>query len=159
MNTMWMEIIKIATIESFSSILQIALIIIPLMVILRIAKEANLLNKISEYFEPLTAKLYLSKEATFPLLVGTTFGVTYGAGLILQAAKEGNLQAKDLLLLNVFIGLNHAIFEDSFLFGAVGGNVPVIFTTRFLIALIVTYLLGKWLKRKQERLEKYRVSN
>ncbi|MDK2824435.1 MAG: hypothetical protein PWQ67_2500 [Clostridia bacterium] len=137
--------------NSIYTMAQIAFIVMPIMFILRLAKEANLLNKISSYFEPLTKILYLSKEATFPLIVGIVFGLTYGAGVIVQAAKEGRLSPKDLILINVFLGLNHAIFEDTFLFAAIGANAWVMFITRTLLAILITYLLGKWLTGKEKK--------
>lgn len=148
---MFVEIIKEASMNSIYTMAQIAFIVMPIMFILRLAKEANLLNKISSYFEPLTKKLYLSKEATFPLIVGIVFGLTYGAGVIVQAAKEGRLSPKDLILINVFLGLNHAIFEDTFLFAAIGANAWVMFITRTLLAILITYLLGKWLTGKEKK--------
>jgi len=147
---MFWEIVKEALSSSLATILQIAMIVFPIMMVLRFAREAQILNKISNYFEPLTKKIYLSKEATFPLIVGIVFGLTYGAGVIVQAAKEGRLSARDMLLINVFLGLNHAIFEDTFIFGAIGANAWWLFLTRTLLAVIVTYCVGRWLVSREK---------
>jgi len=145
---LWDVIIE-ATNSSFRTVAQIAVIVFPIMMVLRIARETQVLTKVSNYFEPLTKKIYLSKEATFPLIVGIVFGLTYGAGVLVKAAKEGRLTTRDMLLINVFLGLNHAVFEDALIFGAIGANAWVIFVTRFLLAVVVTYVVGRWLVSKE----------
>jgi hypothetical protein len=147
---MFLEIFLEALRESLSTMAQIALIVFPILMVLRFAREAQIVDKISNYFEPLTRRLFMSKEATFPLIVGITFGLTYGAGVIVQAAKEGRLTGRDMLLINVFLGLNHAIFEDTLLFTAIGANPFWLLTTRFLLAIIFTYFIGKWLVAREK---------
>ena len=113
------DILIEATTKSIDTVWQIMIIVIPVMVMIRIAKELNLLNKVCSYFEPVTEKIFLPKEATFPLIVGMLFGLQYGAGVILQAVKEGQLQGR--LLLKCFFR-SHAIIEDTFIFIAIGAN-------------------------------------
>ncbi|KJS22808.1 MAG: hypothetical protein VR72_04630 [Clostridiaceae bacterium BRH_c20a] len=144
------DIIIEATNSSFKTVTQIAIIVFPIMMVLRIARETQVLTKVSNYFEPLTKRIYLSKEATFPLIVGIVFGLTYGAGVLVQAAKEGHLTTRDMLLINVFLGLNHAVFEDTFIFGAIGANSWVLFMTRTLLAVAVTYIVGRWLVSREK---------
>ena len=139
------EIFLEASIDSLNIIWQIAKIVFPVMILIRIAKELNLLNRVCTFFEPATQKVFMPKEATFPLIVGLVFGLQYGAGVILQAVKEGQLQGRDLFLLNVFLGLCHAIIEDTFIFIAIGANLWGVFVLRILIALVLTYMIGRYL--------------
>ncbi|MFZ5942493.1 MAG: nucleoside recognition domain-containing protein [Bacillota bacterium] len=148
---MFVDIVVEALTNSLNTITQIAVIVFPIMLVLRFARELNILNRVSSFFEPLTKRMYLSKEATFPLIVGTVFGLTYGAGVILQAAKEGRLTARDMFLTNVFLGLNHAIFEDTLVFAAIGANGWALLITRFFLAAIVTFFLGKWMETRDNR--------
>ncbi|MFZ7104374.1 MAG: nucleoside recognition protein [Peptococcaceae bacterium] len=153
---MLLEIAWEALFNSLQTMLQIIIIVMPIMMVLRFARELNIINKVSCYAEPFTKRLYFSKEATFPLIVGIFFGLTYGAGVIVQAAKEGRLTARDIILINVFLGLNHAVFEDTFLFHALGANAVLLFLTRNAAAIIFTYFIGRWLifreKGEQRRL-------
>lgn len=144
------DILIEATTKSIGTIWSIMIIVIPVMVVMRIAKELNLLNKICSYFEPVTEKIFLPKEATFPLIVGMLFGLQYGAGVILQAVKEGQLQGRDILLLNIFLGLCHAIVEDTFIFIALGANGWVVSFFRIFMASGVTYLFGRYLVKKYD---------
>lgn len=144
------DILIEATTKSIGTIWQIMIIVIPVMVVIRIAKELNFLNKVCSYFEPVTEKIFLPKEAAFPLIVGMIFGLQYGAGIILQAVKEGQLQGRDLLLLNVFLGLCHAIIEDTFIFIAIGANGWIVSFFRAFMATGVTYLFGRYLVKKYD---------
>ena len=85
-------------IGSFESIRLIAVIVFPLMVILQIAKDYKLLDKISGFFKFLTKFFGMSEDSTLPLLVGIIFGIVYGAGIIIQSSKEGNLSRKDIFI-------------------------------------------------------------
>lgn len=146
---MLIEIATEALVNSFDTMVQIIIIVMPIMMVLRFARELNIINKVSAYAEPFTRRLFLSREATFPLIIGIVFGLTYGAGVIIQAAKEGRLTSRDMILINIFLGLNHAIFEDTFLFYAIGANAGVLLLTRTAIAIIITYLIGKWMVSKE----------
>ena len=85
----------------------------------------------------------MSQESAFPLLIGLTFGLSYGAGVIIQSSKEGNLSKKDLVLLIVFLASCHAIFEDTLIFVAVGANGWILFAARLFAAILVTYLISR----------------
>ncbi|MCT4606264.1 MAG: nucleoside recognition protein [Marinisporobacter sp.] len=142
------NILKEGLVGSLKSVYSIAIIVIPLMIILQIAKDYHVLNKLSERFKGLTKLLGVSKDAILPLLVGIIFGISYGAGVIIQSSKEGDLTKKDLVLLVAFLVACHAVFEDTLLFVAVGANGYVLLGLRFLMAIIVTYLLAKRINSK-----------
>ncbi len=131
---------------SLSSIYSIAKIVIPLMVILQIAKDYNILDKISKSFEFVAKFFNMSRESSLPLLVGIIFGLSYGAGVIIQAAKEGNLSKKDTFLISAFLVICHAIIEDTLIFVAVGANGYILLGLRTFAAAVITYILSKRMK-------------
>jgi len=130
---------------SITSVLQIAAIVIPLMVFIEILKDVNILDRLVKLFAPFTNFLGFSKSAALPLLAGLIFGISYGAGLILDASRQGNLSKKDLVLLSLFLVICHSIFEDTFIFVAVGANALIILLGRFLFAVLVTIMANKFL--------------
>lgn len=142
---MFLEIIQEATIDCYHTISKIALIVIPLMIFLRWTRESKILDKATNYLQNFTQKIYLSKEAAFPLLVGLFFGISYGAGVIIQATKEGNLTKEDSYLINVFLAICHSVVEDTFIFLALGASVGIILGLRITLAIIVTYLVGRFI--------------
>ncbi|QEK11118.1 nucleoside recognition protein [Crassaminicella thermophila] len=142
------EILKEGFVGSLKSVYSIAMIVIPLMIILQVAKDYNVLSKIAEYFKFFTRLFSISKESIFPLLVGIIFGISYGAGVIIQSSKEGNLTKKDLLLLVAFLVTCHAVFEDTLIFVVVGANGYILLGLRFMMAIGITYYLSKRINLK-----------
>lgn len=140
------DVLKEAIIGSFESIFLIAIIVFPLMVILQIAKDYKFLDKISNFFRFLARFFGMSENSTLPLLVGITFGIVYGAGVIIQSSKEGNLSQKDMFLISVFLIVCHAIIEDTLIFVAVGANGYILFALRIFAAVIITLLLSRRIK-------------
>ncbi|WP_026477378.1 nucleoside recognition domain-containing protein [Alkaliphilus transvaalensis] len=137
------EILKEATIGSIESVYSIAIIIIPIMLILQILKDYKILDKITGPFHFLAKLFKTSNETVLPLLVGIIFGLSYGAGVIIQSAKEGNLNKRDLFLITVFLATCHAVFEDTLLFVAVGANGYLLLGTRLVAAFVLTYILSR----------------
>ncbi len=125
------------------SVVNIAIIVFPLMIIMEIAKDLNILDKISDFCKPLTKWMGVSKESAFPLTIGLVFGLAYGAGIIIQSAKEGNLDKRSLILVSIFLVCCHAVIEDTLIFVAVGANGFFLLTIRLLTALILTILISK----------------
>lgn len=128
---------------SIRSVWNIAIVVLPLMIVMQVAKDYRILDFISGFLRPVTDFFGMSKESAFPLLVGLSIGLSYGAGVIIQSSKEGNLSKKDLVLLIVFLASCHAVFEDTLIFVAVGANGIILFGTRLVVAVLLTYIISK----------------
>ncbi|WP_432408762.1 nucleoside recognition domain-containing protein [Wukongibacter sp. M2B1] len=136
-------IISEGILGGLKSVLNIAIIVFPLMIVMEIAKDLKILDKISELCEPLTKWMGVSKESAFPLAIGLVFGLAYGAGIIIQSAKEGNLDKRSLVLISIFLVCCHAVIEDTLIFAAVGANGFFLLTIRLITALILTVIISK----------------
>jgi len=152
------DILKEGLFGSFNTIYSIAKIVIPLMVVLQIAKDYKVLDKISKSFEFIAEFFNMSKESTLPLLVGIIFGISYGAGVIIQTAKEGDLSEKDTFLISTFLIICHALIEDTLLFVVVGANGYWLIGIRTVAAIIVTFMLSKRFEFTEDGL-KEKLSN
>ncbi len=124
---------------------QIAIIVIPIMIVMEALKEANLLDKVTQRLAWTVKPFRMSSAAVFPLLAGLAFGLVYGAGMIIQAASEGSLNKRDLYLISLFLVINHSVFEDTLLFVAIGANGWLILTFRFLASVIITCFVGRFI--------------
>ena len=143
------SILKEAFTGSFLSVLNIAKIVIPLMIIMEFGRNYKIIDKISSYFEPFTKSLGMTNKASFPLLVGLIFGISYGAGVLIQSSKDGDLTEKDTILLVTFLIMCHAVFEDTLLFVAIGAKGTMILIPRILIALILVLIMSNRLSKKE----------
>jgi len=137
------EILKEATLGCFNSVYSIAIIVVPIMIILQVLKDYKILDKITKPFEFMAKLFNISKESIFPLLVGIIFGISYGAGVIIQSSKEGNVSDRDLFLMTVFLATCHAVFEDTLIFVAIGANGWILLGSRVILAFALTYILSK----------------
>ncbi|MGB9839376.1 nucleoside recognition domain-containing protein [Thermovenabulum sp.] len=145
-----LKILKEAFLGSLSSVKQIAIIVIPIMMFLEILKDIGIIDRIAELFSPLVKVYGMKKESGFPLVIGVIIGISYGAGVIFKASKEFSLPKKDLYLVTYFLICAHAIFEDTAIIAAIGANGFLILSVRLIAAALLTYAASKWFDKKAQ---------
>lgn len=141
-----MEMIREALSTSVMSMLQIALIVTPLLIVMEFLKAKGWVDKITELVKPATKSLYLPKESAFPVVVGWTIGLQYGAGVMMQVGREGVMNTKDLTITCVFVGIAHSLIEETVIFAGIGGNALILLAARFLAGVVFTYIFVLQLK-------------
>ncbi len=124
----------------------IAKMLIPIMIVIEIFKDTKLIDKISDLFYPVSKFFTISKTAGVSLLFGIFFGLTIGAGAIIQSVKDYNVDKRSVFLISMFISPCHAIFEDALIMGAVGANILFLVPARIISAIIVTFTLSRVIK-------------
>lgn len=121
--------------------------LIPLFIGIQILKDAGWLSHASRFMAPVLRPLRLPGDAGVPLAAGLAIGLTYGAGVLLQTAREGRLTRNELTVLCVFLGVCHAIFEETFLFAAAGANAFLLLAIRMAAAAAAGWLASRaWLR-------------
>lgn len=150
--TNWPEILINALQVSFIGIIQIALIVIPIMIVIQVLKDFNFLPMVSKVLSPFTKLIGVSEKTGVTLLAGIFFGIAYGAGVIIQTAKEEKLSKKDIYLVSIFLVSCHAVIEDTLIFLPLGINVLPLLIIRIVLALIITVLTASfWRKVDNKR--------
>jgi spore maturation protein SpmB len=125
---------------------------VPLLIIaLQILKDSGLLLKLNRLVKPLLRYLRLPDEAGVPVVAGIGLGVTYGSGLIIQAAEEGDFSQSQMTVMVIFVGICHAIFEETALFYGAGANGLLLLAIRFGSAFVFGGLATLWFYRKPGR--------
>jgi hypothetical protein len=119
---------------------KILVIIVMLMIALEIMKNYNLIDRIVRVMTPVLKVLGLGKEAGFLWLTAVTFGLTYGAAVIVEETKEGNLSKDELERLHISIGINHSMIEDPVLFLSLGLGIFWMCVPRLAAAIIAVHL-------------------
>jgi len=141
---MLVSILREAIWEIFWSVLILLAILIPIMVFFEYVQHYRLFEKLSRYFTWLTRMLSLSPGSAFPLVMGLFFGILYAAAILIDFSRQKLISRRDMILLGTFLSLNHSIIEDNLLFSALGANFPLLFTSRFVLALFATRAMA-WL--------------
>ena len=89
-------------IELFMNLLafmwSITKVIIPLMIVMEIFKDLNLIDKISNFIRPFTGFFTISEKSGISLIIGTVFGLLFGAGAIIQSTKEHDIDKRSIFL-------------------------------------------------------------
>ena len=126
----------------------IARILMPVMIIIEIFKDSHLIDKISNYFNPVSKFFTISKTAGISLLFGMFFGIIIGAGAMLQSVKDYNVDKRSVFLISMFISPCHAIFEDAFIMNGAGANIVPLLASRFISAIMATFILSRVIKKE-----------
>ena len=139
-------------IDSIFSITRMALILIPILVTIEIARHYQLIEKVTVKIKGALKILTLPEEAAFPMLAGIFFGIVFGAALIIEYSREGYLNKRDLLLIGIFISICHSVVEDTFVLTVFGANPVILLTTRLILAITITRLAAFLLDRSSLKL-------
>ena len=145
----FLQVVGEGLIGAGQQVLQIALIVIPLMVVMQFLEEFKVLEKVSRRLEKVVSVIGISGAGALPLLVGLTLGLAYGAGMIIKYGKEGKLTKREMVLIITFLSLNHSLFEDVLLFVAIGARGTVLQVIRMTVAIVLTAALAGFLKPGQ----------
>jgi Fe2+ transport system protein B len=122
--------------------------VVGLFIVLQVVKDAGLFAKLAKPAYPLLRFLRLSDDAAVPLVAGLGAGITYGSGILIQAAEEGDFTREQLTVMCVFLGICHAIFEETALFYGAGLNGLLLLTIRFGTAFLFGGLATWWFNRR-----------
>nr|WP_309101178.1 nucleoside recognition domain-containing protein [Fredinandcohnia onubensis] len=131
-------------------ILQLALIVIPLMVVIQILKDLKWLDVFSKWMTPVTKALGMKENTSTTLAAGVLFGLALGAGVMIQAVKEDNVSKKDVTLALIFLVSCHAVVEDTLIFIPLGIPVLPLLLIRLITAIILTMVIAFIWKRVEQ---------
>lgn len=145
--------------KALLGILQLAMIVIPLMVVIQILKDLRWLAAFSKGMGPVTRSLGMKENTSTTMAAGLLFGLAYGAGVMIQAVKEDGVSQKDLTLAFIFLVACHAVVEDTLIFIPLGIPVWPLFLIRLGVAVVLTLIVGTiwrrsgFMKRKEANYE------
>ncbi|MGK7379504.1 nucleoside recognition domain-containing protein [Planococcus sp. 1R117A] len=150
----WMGVFLLGLEKASFGILQLAIIVIPLMLMIQILKDKGFLQRISNSMGPLTRLLGIQKNASLTLASGLVFGLAMGAGVMIQAVQEDGVSKKDATLAFIFLVACHAIVEDTLIFVPLGIPIWPLFIIRLVTALVLTIFVSYvWRKTEENRKE------
>ncbi|MET3697544.1 nucleoside recognition protein [Bacillus oleivorans] len=144
----WGAIIFAGFEKAALGILQLAMIVIPLMIVMQILKDLKWLEVFSKKMAPITRGLGMQENTSMTLVAGLTIGLAYGAGIMIQAVKEDGVSKKDATLVFIFLVACHAVVEDTLIFVPLGIPVLPLFIIRLCTAIVLTMVVAAIWKRK-----------
>ncbi|HWI62112.1 MAG TPA: nucleoside recognition domain-containing protein [Symbiobacteriaceae bacterium] len=119
-----------------------------LFIAIQVLKDAGWLDKVSKWMRPILAPLRLPGDAGLPVAAGLAVGLTYGSGIILQAGEEGKMSRAELTVACVFLGICHAVVEETILFSAAGASGTLLVVVRAVAGLVFAFGASRVLLKK-----------
>ena len=146
----WLEIILLGLQKATFGALQLAIIIIPLMMIIQYLKDKQYLQKFSQKIAPFTKVLGIQPNASMTLVSGLVIGLAIGAGVMIQAVQEDGVSKKDATLVFIFLVACHAVVEDTLIFLPLGIPIWPLFLLRLGIAFVLTIVVSVIWRRAEQ---------
>ncbi|WP_320044547.1 iron transporter [uncultured Desulfobacter sp.] len=129
--------------------LKIFCIIMPLMVVMELARRFHLIEAVTGITAPVLRILGLDKSYALLWMTAAVFGLAYGAAVIVDETKNRTHDPKSLTRLNLSTGVNHAMIEDPSLFLPLGLPALWLWVPRLVAAMVAVWLhIGfSWARR------------
>ncbi|MBU8880937.1 nucleoside recognition domain-containing protein [Bacillus sp. FJAT-29790] len=140
--TGWTPILINALQKAGLGIFQLAIIVIPLMIVIQILKDLKWLAVFSKWMAPVTRVLGMKENTSTTLAAGLLFGLAFGAGVMIQAVKEDGVSKKDVTIAFIFLVACHAVVEDTLIFVPLGIPVLPLLLIRLGVAILLTLIVA-----------------
>ena len=124
--------------------MKIFVIIMSLLIVLELLKALGWIHAIVRTMSPFLKAMGLSQRVGLLWVTAAVFGLSYGAAVIVEEARAGNLGREELEDLQLSIGINHSLVEDPALFLSLGLSAFWLWVPRILMAMIATRVLSLW---------------
>jgi hypothetical protein len=128
-------------------VFQLAVIVIPLMIMIQILRDIKWLDVFSKWMAPVTKMLGMRPNTSTTLAAGLLFGLAFGAGVLIQSIKEDGVDKRDATVAFIFLVACHAIIEDTLIFIPLGIPIIPLFFIRLLTAILLTLVVANIWKR------------
>ncbi len=125
---------------TFKLVVQIFCIIMPLMVILELAKIFKIITFITKLVSPLLSVMGLSRSTGMLWLTASVFGLAYGAAVLVEETQTNEFEKDELTKLHLSIGVNHAMIEDPALFLPLGLPIFWLWIPRLVAAIAAVWI-------------------
>jgi len=132
----FIEVLKGWAIDTLRLCGRVFLIIMLVMMALHASESLGWIKYLVKFFGPLMKTLGLADQAATMWVTGAGFGLLYGSAVIMEEAKNGALTKEELEHVQVSLGINHSIVEETGLFLALGVNPLWLLIPRFVAAII-----------------------
>ncbi|PAQ13605.1 hypothetical protein CD798_14455 [Bacillaceae bacterium SAOS 7] len=148
----WGEILLLGLEKAGYGVFQLALIVIPLMVMIQFLKDLKWLDVFSRWMAPVTRMLGMKENTSTTLAAGLLFGLAYGSAVMIQAVKDDGVSRKDVTIAFIFLVACHAVVEDTLIFvplGLTGWTLLALFLIRVIVAIILTLIVSTLWRRAE----------
>jgi hypothetical protein len=121
--------------------LKLLAVLVPLLTAYHVASGSGRFRGKSPGARRILEGMGLPPACGAPLMAGLFLGIAYGAGFLIDAAREGKLSRGEILRLCLFLCTCHAVWEDTLLFVLVASRQGILTGIRIFATLVTIRLL------------------
>lgn len=134
-----------------SGVVGMALIVLPVMLLIQVLRDLRFLDWFAGKMQPLMQPLGIASRGSITMASGLIFGLAFGAGVILQQAREQKFTRREITLILLFLSACHAVIEDTLIFIPLGVNVLWLLAIRLSLAIALTVAVALLWKEPDEQ--------
>lgn len=123
---------------------KIFFIIMSLLTAMEVLKNLGWIDRIVNFCAPGFKIFGLNSKGGIIWITALLFGLAYGAAIIVEEIRKGDLNSEELERLHLSIGINHAVIEDPSLYLALGIGALWLWIPRLVAAIVAVQLLILW---------------
>lgn len=120
---------------------KMTLLIYSLAIIQKLLAEYGVIRWVSKFLKYFLAFFGLPARTSFLWIVANTLGLAYGAAVMMEEVENGNVNERDINLLNTHISISHSNLEDLLLLTAMGAVWYVLLFSRWFGSFVLVWEL------------------
>ena len=136
------DVLKTWLLENVATITKIFIINIVINVVFKFLIKFQIIDKLSNLLKPIMLLFGLAKESAPYFLIANIIGLIYGAGILITANENKDLEKEEISKLNVSICSMHSIIQETANFMVLGVHIGIL-----ILPSLLTSVLSVWLYR------------
>ena len=120
---------------------KMTVLIYSLAIIQKLLAEYGVIRWVSKFLKYFLAFFGLPARTSFLWIVANTLGLAYGAAVMMEEVENGNVNERDINLLNTHISISHSNLEDLLLLTAMGAVWYVLLFSRWFGSFVLVWEL------------------
>lgn len=131
--------------------LQFSVVVFLLMIMIQALNDWGVLDIVSRKLSSSMNVLGIPERGAVTMAAGLLFGLAFGAGVIIEQAREQAFSKRDLYVMLLFLSGCHAVVEDTLLFVPLGIPIWALLLLRVVVAVILTVVVARiWRRRSYQ---------
>lgn len=128
--------------------LQFSIIVFILMIFIQVLKDLYVLAFVSRQLTTAMNFLGIPDRGAITMAAGLLFGIAFGAGVIIDQAREQAFSKRDLYIMLIFLSGCHAVVEDTLIFLPLGVPIWALLLIRIVVAIVLTIVVARMWRRR-----------
>ena len=137
-------------VQQLQSLLMILAVVSVLISLLKFLRWIHVERLMIWLLQPVMRLLGISNQAASLTIVGITLGLSFGGGLLIQEAKTGHIQKRDIFAAMLLLSLCHSLIEDTLLILLLGADISGVLWFRLAFSLVAVALVTRVLAQRSD---------